>query len=148
MHNAVQKIEETLPKACDGPPPDLTKLIPSLQVDGEGGGLKPMNHFNADHVRDLPSLSLEGYDAPLPVVLLVLTSALRTQLCMERSNVFPGTYFELGAQFLAYFDSDEKRELLAAVDLSQVCGTFYFSHECTESQHPFVHTNYRITEAF
>jgi hypothetical protein len=87
----VQKIEESVPKACDGPPPDLTKLIPELQVDGEGGGLKPINHFNAEHVRELPSMEVEGYDAPIPVVLLVLTSALRAQSCMVRSNVFPGT---------------------------------------------------------
>jgi hypothetical protein len=90
IETIVHKIEESLPKTCDGPPPDLSKLIPGLHVDGEGGGLSPINHFKADHVRDLPCLAMDGYDAPLPIVLLVLTGALRAQQCMDRSNVFPG----------------------------------------------------------
>jgi hypothetical protein len=40
-------------------------------------------------------------------------------------------YFELGAQFLAYFENDEKKELLAAVDLSQVCDLIAPTHEFT-----------------
>jgi hypothetical protein len=55
----------------------------------------------------------------------ILTDVLKSGYLEKKgSGMLSGwksRYFELGAQFLAYFENEEKKELLAAVDLSQVC---------------------------
>ena len=123
-------------------PPDFAQLIPGLEAGDAGGGLKPMDHFDwgvkpkkkADADKEeggtavaatkdlngvLPSLRVEGYRAKIPVVLLVLTAALRAQGCMEQSGVFPGVCMGMRQNQFGWIASKAREARQAMVD-----GTF------------------------